>query len=457
MTEKYHPQNTIQPINFNASDFGSDFVWGTAASAFQTEGGNLIEGRSPSIWDSFMNRIGTIRNHDKADSATEFYTRYPNDLDLIRDLNFKAFRFSLSWSRILPDGTGKPNVKGIDFYNRVIDACHERGLEPWLTIYHWDLPQVLEDKGGWKTRDIVSWFSDYVRLVLESFGDRVNNWVVMNEPETYTALGYLKGDHAPGKRGLKNFLPSIHHACLSQAAGGIEIRSYNPLANIGTTFSVSSILPAGNTEEDCIAACRLDALQNRLFIEPTLGLGYPISDLPILKRMEKYIIADDESKLKFDFDFIGLQYYFRAMAAHSHFSQNHIKKVPAQKRNVALSSMGYEMYPQGLFSVLKKFNDYNGIKKLILTEVGVCVEDKLLEGGKIRDVGRINYYSKLLESALLAKQIGVPLAGIFAWSPTDNFEWSKGYSVRFGLTYVDFKNQKRYIKDSGYWFKEFLK
>jgi beta-glucosidase len=454
--QKYTPSDTIQPVRFKASDFGEDFVWGAAASAFQTEGACRESGKSLSIWDTFSARRGRIKNSDTAEIATDFYNRFNHDLNLVREMQFKAFRFSLSWPRILPGGTGAPDPGGIDYYNNLINACLERGIEPWITIYHWDLPQILEERGGWTNRDMISWFEEYVSIVLKNFGDRVNNWIVLNEPIAFSGLGYLMGKHAPGRRGLRNFLPALHNACLCQAAGGRIIRGFNTMANIGTTYSVSSVIPASNTEEDCIAATRLDAGLNRLSIEPALGMGYPVKILPVLQRLEKYMHANDERDLKFDFDFIGLQYYFRVMIAHSWLPPFHLREIPPSKRGVPLSSMGYEIYPQGIFPVLKKIQQYSGIKKLIISEAGVSLPDQLLSSGQVCDTGRINYYGKLLESILLAKRIGIPISGFFAWSLTDNFEWSDGYDPRFGLVYVDYKTQNRYMKDSGKWFREFL-
>ncbi len=457
MTEKYIPQDTQISIRFGAKDFGEDFVWGSAGSAFQTEGFLEADGRSPSIWDVFSTKPGKIRDGSSVGRATEFYQRFETDLDLIQNMNFGAFRFSVSWPRLIPGGTGRLNDPGADYYQRLIDSCLERGLTPWLTLYHWDLPQVLQDRGGWTNRDVIDWFTEYAGQAARLFGDRVKHWVVLNEPMAFTSLGYLLGRHAPGRKGMKFFLPAVHHAALCQAEGGRVLRGEISGATVGTSFSVSTFLPARNTEKDCLAASRLEAAMNRLFLEPSLGLGYPLDRIPALQDLEKHMKQGDSEKLAFDFDFIGLQYYFRLMAAHSWIPPFHIREVPAGKRDVVTNCMGYEIYPQGIFNILKSFAEYKGIRKIVLTEAGVCLNDVPDDSGKISDTARINYYCKFLESMLLAKRIGVPLAGFFAWAATDNFEWAEGYAARFGLNYVDFTSQKRIMKASGEWFREFLR
>jgi len=267
----------------NASDFGQDFVWGVATAAYQIEGGWNEDGKGKSIWDHFTHQKGNIAHGHTGYQAVDFYHRYEQDLDIVKQLNFGHFRFSISWSRLLPEGTGQVNQKGIDFYNRVIDACLERGLEPWVTVYHWDLPWALQEQGGWTNRQIIDWFSEYTALCARAFGDRVTNWMVLNEPVAFVGLGYLQGDHAPGKRGMKNFLRATHHAAMCQAEGGRVLRSKRPGAHIGTTFSCSPIEPVKQKPIHQKAAQRVDTVINRLFLEPALGLGYPIDGFGFLQ------------------------------------------------------------------------------------------------------------------------------------------------------------------------------
>ncbi len=441
---------------FEKSDFGKEFIWGAASSAFQTEGAWNIDGKSPSIWDTFSSNSKRTRQKGHAKQATNFYNRFPYDLDLLKEMNFSAFRFSLSWPRLLPNGTGNINKKGIDFYNKLIDTCLSLQITPWITLYHWDLPQCLENCGGWTNRDIVNWFTEYVSFCSRYFGDRVKHWMVLNDPLTFSALGYLLGKHAPGRKGLDNFLPAVHHAALCQSVGSQVIKDNVLNAMVGTTYSCSVVEPFRNIEKDCIAATKLDAGINRLLLEPALGLGYPLNDLPELKRIEDFFAHNDENRLPGKFDFIGLQYYFRVVVKQSLLSPFHIGEVKAVKRRVPVSSEGYEIYPQGLYRMIKKFNAYKDIKKFIISESGVCVPDKPVDSSRIMDTIRIYHHAKSLETILNCRREGIPVEGFFARSLTDNYEWTGGYSHRFGLVYVDNISQKRIIKDSGKWFQELL-
>ncbi len=451
----YDPQETSGILH--KKDFGDDFKWGVATSAYQTEGSHLVHGKGQSIWDVFSNKKGNIYKGQKGDSACEFYERFEEDLQLMKSLNIPNFRFSLSWPRLIPNGTGAPNDKGIDFYNRLIDKCLEMDIEPWVTLYHWDLPYELEKKGGWTNRDIIDWFKEYVDLCVRNFGDRVTHWMVLNEPLVFVGAGYFLGVHAPGKKGLKNFLPAMHHAAICQAEGARVIKHHYPKSEVGTTFSCSYIEASSPVEKDRQAAHRVDALVNRLFIEPALGMGYPVKDLKFLKKLEKYWKQGDENLLKFDFDFIGIQNYTREIIKHSclipYLRANIIK---AEKRNVPVTLMKWEVYPDSIFQMLKKFDSYPEVKNIYVTENGAAFND-IIENGEIDDVKRTNYIKQYLEAILRAKNDGVNVNGYFVWSFTDNFEWAEGFYPRFGLVYIDFKTQKRIVKSSGKWYRELLK
>src|ERR1700754_1046027 len=285
---------TDQDTQLHKELFGPDFIWGVSTAAFQIEGAHDADGKGESVWDAFTAKKGKILNSDHARISCDFYNRYQEDIDLIKQLNIPNFRFSIAWARLLPTGTGEVNQAGVDYYNRVINYCVAKGIEPWITVYHWDLPQVLEQKGGWTNRDVIDWFSEFVTLCAKSFGDRVKHWMVMNEPVVFTGAGYFFGIHAPGRNGIKNFIPAIHHVVLSINAGGKILRKLLPGAQVGTTFSCSQIEPLTDKPRDVAAAVRADALINRLFIEPLLGLGYPVKDLPVLKSLQKYIRPGDE-------------------------------------------------------------------------------------------------------------------------------------------------------------------
>jgi len=413
--------------------------------------------KGQSIWDVFVKRKGRIFQNQTGVIACDFYNRYAKDISLMADLSISNYRFSIAWSRIFPGGTGQVNHRGVDFYNRVIDFCLELNITPWITLYHWDLPQMLQDKGGWVNRDIVSWFGDFVSCCATNFGDRVTNWIVMNEPMVFTGAGYFLGVHAPGKKGLNNFLAAAHHAALSQAEGGGLIKSLLPRSNVGTTFSCSHIEPLRGIDKDHKAAKKVDALLNRLFIEPLLGLGYPINDLKILARIEKFMKQDDEKNLAFSMDFIGVQNYTREIVSHAPFMPFiQSKIIKADKRNVATTLMNWEVYPESLYYVLKKYSAYKNIPALIVTENGAAFTD-VLNDGAVHDPKRIKYLKDNISQVLRARKEGMNVTGYFVWTFLDNFEWAEGYYPRFGMVYVDFATQKRIVKSSGSWYAGFLK
>ncbi len=439
-------------------NFGNNFHWGVAIAAAQNEGGFLEDGKSMSIWDAFARRQGKIRGSHTPFVAADFYHRYKDDLLLVKALGFNSFRFSLSWARILPDGTGKTNKQAIAFYHKVIDECLKLEITPFVTIYHWDLPNVLEKEGGWTSTLFQKWFARYVKVCAENFGDKVKNWIILNEPLSFTALGYMMAQHAPGKRGLFNFFPAIHNAALAQAEGGRIVRELVPNAYIGTTFSCSEVIPNTQREEDIKAAGRLDILMNRLFIEPVLGLGYPRDDqFPFIQKLEKYTHAwRYTEKMYFKFDFIGLQNYFPVTIKYNALMPViNASQVNAKTKGAPHTDLGWEINSESFYRIIKKFWMYGGVKEIIITENGASFKDKL-ENGVVKDDKRIAYFQTHLRAMQKAKKEGVNLKGYFAWTLTDNFEWNLGYSARFGLVHVDFKTQLRTIKNSGHWWRAFL-
>lgn len=448
-------EESISEIQNN--HFPEDFKWGVSVAAYQIEGAHTFDGKGLSIWDVFSNKKGKIFSNHHGNTACDFYNLYQKDIDLVKKLNLPNFRFSIAWSRVLPYGVGEVNEAGIQFYNQVIDYCLANNIEPWVTIYHWDLPHELEKKGGWTNRESISWFSNFTQLCAERFGDRVKYWMVMNEPVVFTGAGYFLGIHAPGKRGIRNFLPAIHHVVLSIAKGAHILRNLLPNAEIGTTFSCSHIEPYRDIEKDKLAAKRIDALLNRLFIEPLLGLGYPDKDLPILRQLKKYILLGDEDNMKFDFDFIGIQNYTREIVKSSWFTP-YVKAnlITAQKRKVPITAMRWEIYPEAIYQMVKKFRSYPQIKKLYITENGAAFPDELVDG-KVNDIERKSYLQSHIKQVLRAIDEELNVDGYFVWTLIDNFEWAEGYHPRFGLVYVDFETQERTMKESGLWFASFLK
>ncbi|QRR04182.1 GH1 family beta-glucosidase [Dyadobacter sandarakinus] len=437
-------------------DFGENFLWGVATAAFQIEGAVDKDGRGASIWDHFTAQKGKIKNGDHARVACDFYHLYEQDIALAASLGFRQFRFSISWPRILPEGRGAINAAGVSFYNKVIDQCLAAGLEPWITLYHWDLPQALEMLGGWKNCEIISWFSEYVKVCANAFGDRVKHWIVLNEPMAVAGLGYTTGLHAPGRKSIRNFLPVVHHLAMCQAEGGRILRQHVPDARIGTALSCSYVYPHTASPRDVRAARRANALMNRLFIEPALGLGYPIDGFSFLANIKRYMQPGDTEKLRFDFDFIGLQNYFSVEIRHSYLAPvTWLKEVPARLRNVPVTAMGWEISPEGMYRIINQFSQYKAIPELIISESGAAFHD-IPENGRIPDTERKEYFVQYLNAVLRAKNEGARVGGYFAWTLLDNFEWAEGYSARFGLVYVDFDTQQRTVKDSGKWFRSFL-
>jgi beta-glucosidase len=446
-----------QLYKLSAREFGDDFQWGVAMAAVQNEGAWNSYGKGPSIWDNFARRQGKIKGGGKPTVACDFYHRYKDDILLAKALGFSVFRFSLSWARILPEGMGRVNREGLAFYHRVIDECLNLGLTPYVTLYHWDMPMALEKEGGWTSHLMLKWFTRWATLCAEEYGDKVKDWIVLNEPFGFTSLGYMLGRHAPGRVGLTNFLPAIHHAALAQAEGGRILRQLVPGAHIGTSFSCSEVLPHTNNPEDVQAAKRMDILMNRLFIEPALGRGYPREDFKFLEKLELHNRSwKYTERMSFNFDFIGIQNYFPIVVRHNPLIPIvQASEVKASARGVPYTAMGWEINPDSFYRILKRFWLYGGVKEIIVSESGAAFRDEVV-GGAVNDQPRVEYYQQYLLALLRAKKEGVNIKGYFAWTLMDNFEWAEGYKARFGLIHVDFDSQLRTIKNSGYWFRDFL-
>ena len=442
----------------NAKDFGDDFLWGIAVAATQIEGAANSYGKGLSIWDTFSKRSGKIKKGQSPEVACDFYHQYQTDIALVKTLGFKIFRFSISWSRVLPLGNGEVNKEGIDFYHRVIDECLKQGLVPYITLYHWDLPEELSKNGGWKSYSINRDFNHFVSLCAKTYGNKVKNWIVINEPFGFTSLGYMLGIHAPGETGLANFFDAALHTAIAQADGGKILRAEVPNAKIGTTFSCSEIIPYTQSDADLLAAKRVDCLMNRFFVEPALGMGFPTADWDVL---EKFAISHSTwryaERMTFDFDYIGLQNYFPLTVKFNAFIPViQAWEVKAKSRKKPHTKMGWEINADSFYNIIKQFAAYPNIKEFMITENGAAFNDKLIDG-KVNDDERIAYFEMYLSAMLKAKNEGVNITGYMAWTLMDNFEWAEGFEARFGLVYNDFKTQQRTIKKSGYWWQEFLK
>ncbi|MBC6611345.1 beta-glucosidase [Hymenobacter sp. BT507] len=450
---------SITPPLYSRPDFGPDFRWGVSTAAYQIEGSWDAEGKGWSIWDAFVRGRRAIKGRETADVACDFYQRWSTDLDMMQQLGIPDFRFSAAWSRVLPAGTGPVNPKGLDFYDRLVDGCLTRGITPWLTVYHWDLPLALQQQGGWTNRAVVGWLADYAQVLARRLGDRVQHWMVLNEPMVFTGAGHLLGIHAPGRRSLGAFLAATHHATLAQAEGGRALRAALPAsAQIGTTFSCSYLTPwRVGLPRDERATRRADAILNRLFVEPTLGLGYPTAEAPLLNRINRYMQPGDEDRLLFAFDFWGVQNYTREVVRHSPYVPLlWANLVGAARRGVPYTQMGWEVFPESLYHMLRQFSAYAHAPRLLVTENGAAFPDVVTPDNRVHDVARQAYLHACIGQVLRARREGVPVDGYFAWSFTDNFEWAEGYEPRFGLVHIDYATQQRIIKDSGWWYQQLL-
>ncbi|TWI48938.1 beta-glucosidase [Pseudoduganella flava] len=445
--------NTDTFIALARTDFPPGFVWGTSTSAYQIEGARREDGRVDSIWDRFCEQPGRIRDGSSGSVACDHYHRWPEDLDLARALGTNGYRFSIAWPRIIGDGH-QPNQRGLDFYDRLVDGMLERGLQPWPTLYHWDLPQLLQDRGGWMARGTVHAFVDYVDAVTRRLGDRVAQWITHNEPWCTAMHGHMDGMHAPGIRDVASALQASHHVLLSHGLAVPVIRANVPGARVGIALSLHPIHPASGSADDAAAAHRHDGLRNRWFLDPLFGKGYPQDVLEALRDAAPRIEPGDVEAIAVPTDFTGLNYYFpEAIAAAPGTGPLHARVV--HREGVERTAFGWEVAPSGMLGLLRRIHDEYGPRELYVTENGSCYDDEVTDG-QVHDAARTSFLVRHLAALREAIAAGVPVAGYFAWSLLDNFEWAEGYTRRFGLTYVDSATQQRILKDSGKWYRDFL-
>jgi beta-glucosidase len=450
---------TEERRDLHRNDFGENFVWGVASAAFQIEGAWDADGKAPSVWDE-AGRRGRIRGGRVGDIAIDSYHRYAEDLDLITSFGFAANRFSINWPRVYGDGRGPWNAKGGDYYDRVIDACLERGLEPWVTVHHWDLPLALQREGGWTRRGIVEDFADFAAAVAERYGDRVRHWMVFNEP--FSVLGHvLTGVH--GRFGPHPFagLASAHHINLACAEAGRRMRDILPSgAEIGTANVFT--LPSPYASEDPKmqrAAKAYEALTVGIFVDPPAGLGYPFDATPLLRPLRRYIREGDLEAVAFDYDFQGIQYYGPVPLKRAPIPG--LGAIPwpgvSEAEAAIYSAVGVPVEPGGLLEILRRYRNHPGCRRMIITENGFGARDHQVDG-RVRDDLRIWYVERHLESVRAAVREGIPVEGYFYWSYADNIEWVAGRGPRFGLVYIDYdRDLARIPKDSARWFRHFLR
>ncbi len=437
--------------------FPEGFIWGIASSAYQVEGAWNEDGKGISIWDTFVHTPGKIVNDETGDVSIDHYHRYKEDAAMMAELNLRHYRFSTAWTRILPAGTGPVNPKGLAFYDRLIDTLLRHKVEPYLCLFHWDLPQLLQDKGGWPNRETAYAFADYARVVAKHFGDRLNVIFTHNEPWVAAFAGHFLGMHAPGTRDLGAALRAAHHILLSHglAAEAIRAEAKKPI-KVGITLNLTPVYPASDSKKDIEAVARVDAIMNRITLDPLLKGTTPIKEFKIVKPFVGSLIKPGDLEKIRSLDLLGVNYYSRAVIKHS-------AKVPivnveqVNPEGNEYSGM-WEIFPEGLYALLTRIQkDYAPQCELMITENGIPVPDGLDSDGRIRDERRIRYLKNHIYQVHRAIQYGVPIKGYFHWSFMDNFEWALGYGQRFGLVYVDFKTQKRTVKDSGTWFSEVIR
>lgn len=431
----------------------TEFLWGVATSSYQIEGAANEDGRGQSIWDTFCKVSGKVANFDNGDIACDHYHRYKEDLDLMKWMGVKAYRFSVAWPRVIPNGVGKINELGLDFYDRLIDSLLEREIAPWLTMYHWDLPEALQVRGGWNNREIVEWFGEYAEVLTSRFGDRVKNWMTLNEPLCSAWLGHLYGDMAPGIKDLQTALNVSHHLLMSHGLACQVIRSNVSEANVGIVINVTPAVPETDSQEDSNAAQLADGFDNRWFIDPVFGRTYPADVIDALGASPE-IHSGDMKLIAQDLDFLGVNFYFRQTVA----ADQNSKPLPIRsvsRENVKRTAMNWEVHPQAFEEILLRISEEYSPKAMYITENGSAWNDEVIND-EIIDDERIDYLARHLDAMKSARSQGVPILGYFAWSFLDNFEWAYGYEKRFGLIYVDYKTQKRTPKKSAFYYRQLL-
>ncbi|MGW0217061.1 GH1 family beta-glucosidase [Micromonospora chokoriensis] len=430
--------------------FPDDFGWGAATSAYQIEGAAKEDGRGESVWDTFSRVPGRTRNGDTGDVAVDHYHRYAEDLDLMRDLGLRSYRFSISWPRIQPDGTGTPNQRGLDFYRRLLDGLHERGITPMATLFHWDLPQALQDAGGWESRDTSQRFADYANLVFQALGDRVPVWLTVNEPKTVVQNGYLTGHHAPGRQDPDAAYLVAHHLQLAHGLAVAALRASGSDSRIGPAFNLHPCYPADDSPQAAAAAHLYDGYENRLYLDSLLRGSYPedvLADLGPQSRMVQGIRDGDLAIISAPVDLLAVQYY----------TPIYVTGDGGTEHRWATSEAAWQqIYPEGLYDVLTRITREYGPIPLTITENGLPTPDTLAADDTVQDTGRISFLRDHLAAAHRAIADGVPLESFHVWSLLDNFEWDAGYDQRWGLVYVDYATQRRVLKSSATWYRSVI-
>jgi beta-glucosidase len=437
-----------------AGRFPTDFSWGFAASAYQIEGAVTEDGRGVSIWDTFARRPGAIADGSTGDIACDHYHRYADDVRVMAQLGARAYRFSVSWPRILPGGTGTPNQPGLDFYGRLVDALLEAGIRPMLNLFHWDLPQALQDRGGFADPQVVGWFSDYAAVLASSLGDRVKDWMTFNEPAVFAYLGHADGEHAPGVRDWPTAIRVADHALRAHAAAGTAIRARVDGARVGIAFDVNQVAPATGSELDRLGAEHWSAARDAWFLDPLFGRGYPARGLEVHRAAGHLDGVELDDPPAGQLDYLGLNYY-RRDSVHALSDRPFDWRIGAVAGSEQ-TQMDWHVAPDGLRDTLVDLHRTYAPPELIVTENGAAYPDTIDADGRVRDTDRQRYLERHLDAVADALEAGVPVTGYHVWSLLDNYEWSLGYTRRFGLVHVDFDSQRRTPKDSARWYQRLI-
>lgn len=432
---------STSPLSFPAG-----FVWGAATASYQIEGAWNEGGKGESIWDRFSHTPGKVRDGDTGDIACDHYHRFAEDIKLMRDLGVKAYRFSVSWPRVIPNGAGPINWVGLDFYDRLVDALLVAGIEPYITLYHWDLPQELQDKGGWTNRDVVGRFADYSACMVRRLGDRVQNWMTINEPWVISFLGNRNGEHAPGIKDEKIALQVAHNLMVGHGMAVQAIRADQPKAKVGIVFSLSPAEPESDSPADIEAAHRSWEKDSGWFLDPILKAYYPPDAWKAYGNLVPDVKPGDLALMSQKLDFVGVNYYFRTLVN----AKGTVDKIPGSE----YTEMGWEVNAPSLRGLLNRMHKEYKLPPVLITENGAAFNDTVSADGQVHDPRRLNYIKDHLTQVRQAINDGVDIRGYFVWSLLDNFEWAHGFSKRFGVTHVDYKTLKRTVKDSGKWYSQ---
>ncbi|MCF8203466.1 MAG: beta-glucosidase [Methylotenera sp.] len=432
--------------------FPADFVWGVATSSFQIEGAAHEDGKGESIWDRFCKQPGAIADASNGDIACDHFHRLDSDLDLIASLGVNAYRFSIAWPRVQALGHGEFNPRGLDFYERLVDGLQRRGIQAWATLNHWDLPQGLQDRGGWNDRDTVHRFVDYARHVQARLGDRLHGITTHNEPWVIATLGHDQGNFAPGIKSRKIAAQVSHHLLLSHGLAMQALRADGAKSQLGIVLNLSSTVPATAMPADIAAADLADSRSRRWYADPLFKGHYPADVLAELGADAPVVQAGDMAAIAQPMDYLGINYYTRSVIAASGEDWN------AKGRGLPVSDMDWEIYPRGLTDLLVQMHrDYPALPPVYITENGGAFKDDALAQGRVQDDDRIAYLREHIAAVACAMQQGVPMAGYMVWSLMDNFEWASGYLKRFGIVHVDYATQARTPKASAEWYRQFLR